>query len=53
MEGTLMAFRDGHYVDSGLSQEERDRLDREAQEENNKIVSWDDVPDVDEDQNTD
>lgn len=48
-----MAFRDGHYVDSGLSQEERNKIDREAQEENKKIVSWDDVPDMVEDQNID
>lgn len=46
-------FKKGHYIDSGLSQEERDKLDREAQAENESLASWDDVPDENEDNNTD
>lgn len=42
-------FVNGHYVDSNLPQEERDRLDKEAQEENKKLKSWDDVPETFED----
>lgn len=46
-----MTFKDGHYIDSGLSQEERDNLDKIAQDNNNQLKSWDDVPEVSEDQN--
>lgn len=44
-------FKDGHYIDSGLSQEERERLVKQAEEENKKYKSWDTVPKVTEDQN--
>lgn len=44
-----MAFKNGHYVDSGLPQEERERIDREATEANAKLSSWDDVPMTSED----
>lgn len=46
-------FKNGHYIDSGLSQKERDRLDNEAHKENEQLSSWDDVPDENEDQNKD
>ena len=46
-------FKDGHYIDSGLSQEERDKLAKEAIEDNKKYKSWDDVPKITEDQNED
>lgn len=46
-------LKNGHYIESGLSQEERDRLDKEAQIENEQLSSWDDVPDECEDQNKD
>ncbi len=45
-----MAFIKGHYVDSGLTPDEREVLDRQAQEENHKLKSWDDVPLTREDQ---
>lgn len=44
-------FKDGHYIDSGLSQEEREKLVEQAKEENKKYKSWDEVPEVTEDQN--
>lgn len=46
-----MMFKDGRYIDSGLSQEERNRLAEQAAEEDNKYKSWDEVPKVTEDQN--
>ena len=46
-------FKNGHYIDSGLSQDYRDKIDREAQAENESLTSWDDVPDENEDNNTD
>ncbi len=36
----------GHYKDSNLPQSERDRLDIEAQKENENLTSWDDVPET-------
>lgn len=45
-----MVFTKGHYVDSGLSQKERDRLAELAQREDEKLKSWDDVPNTCEDQ---
>lgn len=47
-----MAFKNGHYVDSGLSQEERDKIDAEMQKRNSELTSWDDVPVMREDQET-
>lgn len=44
-------FKDGHYIDSGLSLEERKKLVEKAEEENKKYKSWDEVPKVTEDQN--
>ena len=46
-----MMFKDGHYIDSGLSQEERDKKVELAYEESKKYKSWDEVPKVTEDQN--
>ena len=48
-----MAFKHGHYVDSGLSPEEREKACISADEENKKLTSWDDVPLVCEDQDED
>lgn len=39
-------YYDGHYKDSGLLQEERDRLYEEAVLEDEKLTEW---PDPDED----
>ena len=39
-----MAFKKGHYIDSGLSLEEREKLVEQSEEENKKLKSWDDVP---------
>ena len=44
-------FKDGHYIDSGLSLDEIEKLVEQAEEENKKYKSWDDVPKVTEDQN--
>lgn len=44
-------FKDGHYIDSGLSQKEREELVKQAEEENKKYKSWNEVPEVMEDQN--
>lgn len=44
-------FKDGHYIDSGLSQKEREELVKQAEEENKKYKSWNEVPEVTEDQN--
>ena len=44
-------FKNGHYVDSGLSQEERVKIAEQALEEDKQYKSWDDVPKVTEDQN--
>ena len=46
-----MAFRNGHYIDSGLSPEEREKRCKQSEEENAKLKSWDDVPLTCEDQN--
>ena len=46
-----MAFINGHYIDSGLTPEEREKRCKEAEEKDNKLTSWDDVPLVNEDQN--
>lgn len=48
-----MAFKHGHYIDSGLSLEEIDSLLQEAIEEENQIKSCDDLPVVFEDQDSD
>ena len=45
-----MAFKNGHYIDSGLTFEEREKRCKEATEEDSKLTSWDDVPLVSEDQ---
>ncbi|MCC8073061.1 MAG: hypothetical protein LIO62_02920 [Clostridiales bacterium] len=34
------SYFDGHYVDSGLPPEERERRDKEAQEKNAKLKDW-------------
>ena len=44
-------FKDGHYIDCGLSLEEIEKLEDRAHEENKKYKSWDEVSDVTEDQN--
>ncbi len=44
-------FKDGHYIDSGLPLEERERLAEQAKKDDKKYKSWDEVPDVTEDQN--
>ena len=44
-------YKNGHYIDSVLSQEERDIIDRIAQEINKQLKSWDDVPEISEDHN--
>lgn len=36
-----MAFKRGHYIDSGLSPEEREKACIEAEKENEKLTSWD------------
>lgn len=48
-----MAFRHGHYLDSGLSLEQREKKCIAAEKENEKLTSWDDVPLVCEDQDDD
>ena len=48
-----MAFKRGHYIDSGLSPEEREKACIEAEKEHEKLTSWDDVPPVYEDQDED
>lgn len=48
-----MAFKHGHYIDSGLSIEERERRLQEAKAESDKLKSWDDVPETFEDQDDD
>ena len=48
-----MAFKRGHYIDSGLSPEEREKACIEAEKENEKLTSWDAVPPVYEDQDED
>ncbi len=40
---TQSFYYDGHYIDSGESQEERNLLDKKAQEECEKLTSWNDV----------
>lgn len=48
-----MAFKHGHYIDSGRSSEEREKARISTEEENKKLTSWDDVPLVCEDQDED
>lgn len=48
-----MAFKNGHYVESDLSFEELERINKLAKEEESKLKSWDDVPPINEDQNED
>ena len=38
-----LSYYDGHYIDSGMTQEERDLLDKQAQEECEALNSWDEV----------
>jgi len=33
-------YYDGHYIDSGLPLEERERLIREAEQEDEKLTEW-------------
>lgn len=49
----MMPFKHGHYIDSGLPQEEREKRLQEAIEKENSIASLDEVPDVNEDQDSD
>ena len=44
-------FKDGHYIDSSLSLEEIEKQIKDLDEENKKYKSWDDVPEMTEDQN--
>lgn len=46
-----MAFKNGHYIDSGLSKKEREERCKQSEEKNKKLKSWDDVPITCEDQN--
>lgn len=39
----LLSYYDGHYIDSGKTQEERDLLDKQVQEECEALISWDEV----------
>lgn len=48
-----MAFKNGHYIDSGLSAEEREERCKHSEEENGNLKSWDDVPVVTEDNEAD
>ena len=48
-----MAFKNGHYIDSGLSPEERQERCKISEKENSKLTSWDDVPLTCEDQDED
>lgn len=48
-----MAFKHGHYIDSGRSSEEREKACITAEKENEKFASWDEVPLVSEDQDED
>jgi len=48
-----MAFKNGHYVESDLSLEELEKINKLAKEEESKLKSWDDVPLINEDQNED
>ena len=36
-------YYDGHYIDSGNSQKERDKAERLAIEENKKYTDWSEV----------
>lgn len=44
-----MAFIKGHYIDSGLSQEERNKLEEISKEESKKLKSWNEAFSVCED----
>jgi hypothetical protein len=48
-----MAFKHGHYIDSGLSMEEREKRLQASLEADKKYTSWDDVPEVFEAQDSD
>ena len=48
-----MAFKNGHYIYSGKSYKECVELEKEQQEKDAKLTSWDDVPPVTEDQDED
>ena len=48
-----MTFKNGHYVDSGLTLEKREELCKKSEAENNELKSWDEVPAVNEDQDCD
>jgi hypothetical protein len=49
----MMPFKHGHYIDSGLPQEERERRVKELEELERQYSSVDDLPDVSEDQDSD
>lgn len=44
-----MMTRRGHYIDSELPMEERERRLAKAKAESDKLKSWDDLPEVCED----
>lgn len=44
-------FKNGHYIDSGLPQEVRNKIDEQTKEKNKKLKSWNEIPPVNEDQN--
>lgn len=48
-----MAFKNGHYIPSGRSLEEIEERIKKDREEDAKLKSWDDVPPMTEDQDTD
>ena len=48
-----MAFKHGHYIDSGLTLEEREKRVQELAELEKQMQTWDDVPEVCEDQDSD
>ena len=37
---TKQGYYDGHYVDSGLSPDEREKILREAEQEDEKLTEW-------------
>lgn len=41
------SYKDGHYEDSGLSPEEREKACIEAEEECKKLKSWEDAIEYD------
>lgn len=47
-----MAFKNGHYIDSGLTLEEREQRVKELEELERQFNSIDDLPEVSEDQDS-